>query len=276
MEKPGYGKASLLAFLLSVVLLGDATFAEAESTNYTTINTPRFILYIGENPAANNERKPSEQDIAQTAISILDSTYEEIARIFQTRPEKKVILRFLSPTEFRFQTGAPEWTSAMYLRDEITIPVNARTLGNRLELQRALRHEYVHAVVAQLSDYRCPAWMDEGLAQLIEGRPNPLLGPALRQWIADNPAMPFDWLRNGFTTMENRFVPAAYAQSLFAVRRLIHQAGFPAAVNYLRYLRENKSEYEAFELAFARSLPRFEKELDRQIKRWANSDQVDP
>src|SRR5690606_26447433 len=118
----------------------------------------------------------------------------------------KVVLRFLPPEEFRRQTGAPEWTSAMYFRDEITIPLTKSTAWERDELDRALRHEYVHAVIAELSEYRCPAWLDEGVAQLLEGQVNPLLGPALRRWIALNPAIPLDWLQNGFTTLDSGYV----------------------------------------------------------------------
>ncbi|MCB0325137.1 MAG: hypothetical protein KDD69_16245 [Bdellovibrionales bacterium] len=243
-------------------------------SDYTTYTTPRFTLYIG------SDSKPSEpinaDEVAEQSLKILNTTYEELSRIFRTQPKRKVVLRFLSPTEFRRQTGAPEWTSAMYFRDEITIPLTKANAWERDELHRALRHEYVHAVIAELSDYRCPAWLDEGVAQLLEGQINPLLGPALRRWVGLNPAIPLEWLQNGFTTLESAYVPAAYAQSLFATRKLIQQHGFQSVTNYLADLRKGVVERKAFERSFYRPKAQFERELTREMRRWAASREVNP
>ena len=272
---PKKSKSGALLALVLILAFSCPAFADNSAT-YTTIDTPRFILYIGGNREEVEIEAIDQKRVADTAIEILDDIDAELTRIFGVRPEKKVVLRFLTPQSFREETGAPEWTSAMYLRDEISIPLTAQTLENVSELKRALRHEYVHALIAQISNYRCPAWLDEGVAQIIEGQANPLLGPALRDWIKENPAMPLEWLRNGFTTLENAFVPAAYAQSLFAVRRLIHQAGFPAVVSYLQALNEGKSEFESFRIAFKKSQLQFERSLTKQIALWANSAQIDP
>lgn len=239
------------------------------SENLTSFSSPRFTLYIGgEKPA---KERVNANDIAEKSFKILNQTYDELSRIFKTRPTKKVVLRFLPPEEFRRQTGAPEWTSAMYFRNEITIPLTKTTGWDEEELHRALRHEYVHAVVAELSNYKCPAWMDEGIAQLLEGQINPLLGPALRKWIAVNQAIPLDWLHNGFTTLDAAYVPAAYAQSLFAVRKLIQTNGFSSVGTYLQHLQSGKSERRAFHLAFGMKKSLFEQELTREIRRWSHS-----
>lgn len=248
--------------------------ASTGGADYTTFSTPRFTLYIG--GKAKPEEPINADQIAEQSLSILNKTYEELSRIFRAKPTRKVVLRFLSPEEFKRQTGAPDWTSAMYFRDEITIPLTRSTGWERDELERALRHEYVHAVVAELSDYRCPAWLDEGVAQLLEGKINPLLGPALRRWIALNPAIPLDWLQNGFTTLDSAYVPAAYAQSLFATRKLVRRHGFHAITHYLELLRTGLSERRAFEVAFKITKPEFEQELTREIRLWASSRQVNP
>lgn len=214
--------------------------------------------------------------IASESIEILNQNFEELSRIFAAEPTKRVILRFLSPEEFHRQTGAPSWTSAMYFRGEITVPIVKGRGANRQQLKRALRHEYVHAIVAEISGNKAPAWIDEGLAQLIEGRPNPVLGPSLRRWLADDNAMPLEWLENGFTTLEDGVVPAAYAQSLFATRTLVNTYGFEAVRNYLAQLAEGESGTRAFELAFGISQERFEVQLSQQLIRWSASPAVQP
>ena len=111
---------------------------------------------------------------------------------------------------------------------------------------------------------------------MLEGQVNPLLGPALRVWVKDNDAMPLDWLQNGFTTLESKIVPAAYAQSLFATRTLVSVYGFPAVVTYLKALKVGLSENESFELAFGLDKSRFESALTKQMRSWATSDLVNP
>ncbi|OVE80380.1 hypothetical protein BVY02_00285 [bacterium J17] len=164
----------------------------------------------------------------------------------------------------------------MYFRNEITIPLSANKGINPHELERALRHEYVHAVIAELSGHRCPAWLDEGIAQFIEGHANPLLGPALRDWISENHAMPLGWLKDGFTSLNSELVPAAYAQSLFAARSLVNTLGFSAVTKYLKLLKAGVPENRAFKRAFQKSKSDFEDSLTAQIERWARSSREDP
>jgi len=265
-------RASAVLFCLLLAFEGRTTAQDG----YTTYNTPRFTLYFDSGNSPDIDDGAFTKNVAEKAIDILNRTADEYGRVFGERPVKKVVLKFLSPEEFRRQTGAPAWTSAMFYRGEISIPVIKSRGMNFNELHRALRHEYVHAVIAELSDYHCPAWLDEGVAQLLEGQPNPLLGPALRRWIADNDAMPLEWLQNGFTTLDSKLVPAAYAESLFATRSLVNTYGFSAIVNYLKALKDGSKERAAFEHAFKVDRPTFEAALTSQIRLWADSKNVAP
>ncbi len=260
------------AVWLVLSAVGNAT---AETT-YTTYNTPRFTLHIDRSGPAPTSIAPSREELAVESIKILNRTYEELKNIFKAAPNRQVVLRFLSPKEFKRQTGAPSWTSAMYYKDEITIPLSESTGIDMLELERALRHEYVHAFIAQLSRYRCPAWLDEGIAQLIEGEPNPLLGPALRRWVVFNDPIPLDWLKNGFTTLDSDIVPAAYAESLFATRQIVDTLGMDAVVKYLNLLAAGRDENLAFKDSFGKTKREFEKELGFSMRRWAHSGHEHP
>ena len=244
-------------------------------SEFQTIQTPRFTLHY-QDYRESEERHKRAGDIATQALGMLNRIDSELTRILDYRPTHPVVLRFLSKEDFRRQTGAPNWTNAMFFRGEITIPVEESIGLDQNELYRALRHEYVHALVADFSGYRCPAWLDEGLAQVIEGDPNPLLGPALRKWVRSNDAMPLSWLENGFTTLNDSMVPAAYAQSLFATRSLINRKGFKSIKQYLQELRRGKNTEVAFLRAFGFPQSDFEEELTPQIARWANSGQAQP
>lgn len=249
--------------------------AQAEPP-YTTFDTPRFTLYFGASGTGSEADLTFTRNVADQALAVLNATADEYSRTFGIQASKRVILKFLSPEEFRRQTGAPAWTSAMFYRGEISIPFTKARGMNVSELRRALRHEYVHAVFAEISDYKCPAWLDEGVAQLLEGQPNPLLGPALRKWAKANRAMPLDWLQNGFTTLDAEIVPAAYAESLFATRVLVEQFGYSSIVLYLRQLRLGVAEDEAFDRAFGKKRLTFERDIQSRLEAWVSSNEAHP
>lgn len=257
-----------LALLFSLILLASSGLS-AEQPSYTTIKTARFTLHIDRSTPLTKKQINAEQ-ISASALKILNETHTELSRIFKVTPQKEVVLRFLSPKEFKRQTGAPSWTSAMFFRNEITIPLNSSGIDPK-ELERALRHEYVHAVIAEISNYRGPAWLDEGVAQIIEGEPNPLLGPALKNWLIHNDPIPLNWLHGGFTTLKAEIVPAAYAQSLFASRLLLRRYGFSAITEYFQLLATGYPEFKAFKSAFGISKRNFEASLKKQLLAWLHS-----
>lgn len=272
------GKLKQYLFISFIVLISQAVYPGEDNTVAEAVSSyqsPRFILFFGKETKEQNTYL-TEKQIADFALSSLNATYEEYSKLFGKAPVKKVTLRFLSPSEFKRYTGAPAWTSAMYFNDEITIPLNPKKGINLSELGRALRHEYAHAVIAELSAGKCPAWLDEGVAQYLEGRVNPLLGPALRDWIRENDAMPLAWLQNGFTLLNDNLVPAAYAESLFSVRKIIHDSGFESISDYLTNLEHGSPEQEAFSLSFHKDENVFTKELTREIKDWSVTRQINP
>jgi len=264
-----------LSLCLYASLLVCAPSVQAES-DFQVYDTPRFTLHIGSYTEKEAVIIPDNEKLANISLNTLNDTFDELSRIFKLQPSRKVILKFLTPSEFSKQTGAPSWTNAMYYRGEISIPMSKSNLSELKDLNRAIRHEYVHAFIAEITNHRCPAWLDEGIAQLIEGRPNPVLGPALRKWIKTNNSIPLDWLQNGFTLLDDNVVPTAYAQSLFVTRTLVNRHGFSALRDYLLALRDGQDSRKAFRTAFNTDQVVFEKDLSQQIRRWADSKQVNP
>lgn len=186
-------------------------------------------------------------EAAQTVVSRLG--------VDQRRPAQ---LRLLTRAAFRERTGAP-WATAMFSGGQILIPAGPALLEDEQEFKRTIVHEYTHAVVAQLSDYRCPAWLDEGLAQLLEGGERPDLERALRTWLKRRPLIPLAELRSGFLKMPAAEAKVAYAQSFFAARVLIDECGFPAVRRYLAALKADQPD--AFEGSFGLSIAVLEQKV---------------
>lgn len=264
--------------LVALALLAFALVApaRADDDEFETLDTPRFILYVQRNPSALTKLNLKTPQLTSHVLGVLDQTYEELKVKFDSTPTRKVVLRFVSPSDFRRQTGAPDWTSAMFYRGEITIPFSEKRLLNMEELTLSLRHEYVHAVIAEFSGSRSPAWLDEGVAQIVEGPPNPIFGSALRNYISDNDALPLSSLHQGFTKLEKDLVPVAYAQSLFVAKYLVEKYGYEAMMNYFSFLKSRLSYSLAFELAFGKEMADFEVDLNEQLQKWAKSDKAQP
>ncbi len=267
----------VIVVLLVLVSSSNLNTVSARDTNQPYIvQSPRFILYFGRNTSEAAKSIFTQEQLAKYAFEVLDGVYKEYTNLFGRAPKNKITLRFLSPTDFKKYTGAPEWTSAMYFNNEITIPLSPARGVNTSDLGRAIRHEYAHAVIAELSIGNCPAWLDEGIAQLLEGKINPLLGPALRTWISQNDAMPLSWLKNGFTLLDNKIVPAAYAQSLFATRKIVKDHGYEGVSKYLSLLREGETDTDAFKKSFKISQKEFLHNLTHEIKQWAKHGEFNP
>src|SRR6202011_4017483 len=74
-------------------------------------------------------------------------------------------------------TRAPAWVGA--LNDgRIRVPVEGLTSMTE-ELARVLMHELTHSFVGQKTGGHCPVWLQEGIAQYMEGKRSHKMAGAL-------------------------------------------------------------------------------------------------
>lgn len=159
----------------------------------------------------------------------------------------------------------------MFFRGEIIIPLSTKGPIDLDNLHRSVKHEYSHAVLSALSGGFIPGWLDEGLAQWLEGEENPALRSSLRSYLLKAAPVPLSLLQGGFTKLSPRMVPAAYAQSLIAVQALLKAYGIDPISKYLQMLREQVSKEEAFTTTFGISERDFEARLDETLRSWAGT-----
>ncbi len=215
---------------------------------------------------------PSQwSDIASDISTELIQTHQQLTDLFGAVPPFRSSVRLLDEPTFYELTGAPGWTNAMFFRGEIIIPLSTNEPIDLDNLHRSVKHEYSHAVFSALSGGFIPGWLDEGLAQWIEGEENPALRNSLRSYLLTAAPVPLNLLQGGFTKLSPRMVPAAYAQSLIAVQALLKAYGVDGISEYLRLLREQVSKETAFMTAFGISEGDFESRLDDTLSSWAGA-----
>lgn len=215
----------------------------------------------------------SPQKWDSLSANLLDTLQEQhkyFSDLFGSIPPFTVTLLLMTEQDFFESTGAPTWTTALFYRGRIIIPLSDAIVADNESLVRSIKHEYTHAVVHALTSGKCPGWIDEGLAQWAEGAEHPALSPALLRWLNTRSPVPLALLQNGFTKLNSQVVAPAYAQSYFATRLIIAEKGFEALGHYFHALHTGKPSDQAFKLAFGMEEQIFEQLLRKRLKEWQN------
>jgi hypothetical protein len=209
-------------------------------------------------------------DVAEEISEELQRTHQDLTRLFGAIPPFRSSVRLMDEPSFYELTGAPGWTNAMFFRGEIIIPLSTAKPIDIDNLHRSVKHEYSHAVLAALSGGAIPGWIDEGLAQWLEGEENPALRNSLRSYLKRASPVPLSLLQGGFTRLESNMVPAAYAQSLLAVQAMIKAYGVEKIAQYLELLRKDEDKDVAFFTAFGLTENDFEYKLHTTLRQWSS------
>lgn len=137
------------------------------------------------------------------------------------------------------------WAEAVF-DGQIRLPFSAA--GGSERRDPILRHELSHAFLVDFSGGRIPLWMNEGLAQWLEGRrPSALPDARSADWLDRIAA------RRSFMDLDADEAGLAYAWSLAVASELMELHGSTTLLRYLDLLAGGTPEPEAFQSAFGRT-----------------------
>jgi hypothetical protein len=135
-------------------------------------------------------------------------------------------------------TQSPSWVGA--LNDgKLRIPLqglDSVTPG----LVRVLKHELTHSFVNQISMGRCPQWLNEGIAQMMEPR-SLARGAQLAQLFQQQQEISLNSLEGGFTSLSQIQAALAYDESLAAVQYVHDRYGMSDVLRILDRLGHGES-----------------------------------
>src|ERR1700686_5037009 len=109
------------------------------------------------------------------------------------------------------------------------------------ELARVLKHELTHSFIAEVSGNRCPAWLNEGVAQMEEGRSTASNGHQLAQLFASGNEIPFNMLEGNLMNFSAAEATVAYAESLAAAEYIRDAYGMSEVARILGLLAQGSS-----------------------------------
>ena len=107
-------------------------------------------------------------ELAEEVLKTLETEFNEISATLNYDPPEPIGVILYTNQTFMDITRAPSWSGALY-DGRIRVPVEGLTSMTD-ELARVLKHELTHSFVSQKTGGRCPVWLQEGIAQYMEGK----------------------------------------------------------------------------------------------------------
>ena len=183
----------------------------------------------------------ADEPLARDVVARLETAYSRIGNTLGVYPSQPITVILYTREQFGNITKLAAWAAAGY-DGRIRVPLSGAREQPE-ELDRLLSHEFVHAVVAGLGGRTVPAWVNEGLATVLE----PAGTGEAEAPLTDTPGRPaLSKLHGSFVGFSTRDAEIGYASATRAMRRLIEQRGVAPVVALL----EDLSRGATFDRAF--------------------------
>ena len=111
------------------------------------------------------EGRPSKSDVME-ALAVLEVAYDSLCTLFDFRPENKMSLVLHKSSEYQGVGPRPEWVAAVF-DGKLRVPVEM--MQYREVYRPVLFHELTHSFVRSMTRARVALWINEGIAQVVDG-----------------------------------------------------------------------------------------------------------
>jgi hypothetical protein len=185
-----------------------------EEENYKENESAHFTLRYsgGAQPA-----------LAREVLRTLEAHYTRINSELNFAPPDSIGVILYTQQAFADITRAPGWVGA--LNDgRLRIPVQGLSSMTD-ELSRVLKHELTHSFVQQKTHGRAPTWIQEGLAQWMEGKRSGENAAALLEIYGDGHAISLGNLEGSWMGFPSDATVYAYAWALANIEYIVQADG---------------------------------------------------
>ncbi len=204
----------------------EASYKENESTHFT-------LRYSG----------AAEPELAREVLRTLEAHFSQIESELDFTPPDSIGVVLYTQEAFADITRAPGWVGA--LNDgRIRVPVQGLS-GVTPELSRVLKHELTHSFVGQKTRARAPTWIQEGLAQWMEGKRSGADAGVLAQVYQGGHAPPLGSLEGSWMGLSSDAAGYAYAWALANVEYIVQTDGMGDIERILDLIASGTSTEEA-------------------------------
>ena len=224
-------------------------------TDFAQRESSHFVLHY--------EGKQTSESLRGQILAALESDYDDLARDLGTPPHDNILVTLYTEQAFFDVTRAPSWSGA--LNDgKLRIPISGLSSVTP-ELARVLKHELAHSFINQLSGGRCPPWLHEGIAQLMEPKSLGSDGRQLAQLFKTQRNIPLNALEGSFLSFSGAQAYLAYAESLAAVSFINDSYGMGDLQRILQLLSQGSSTEAALRATIHSDYGQLESELGKYL-----------
>ncbi len=161
--------------------------------------------------------------LARDVLRTLEMHFSAIESALNYSPPDSIGVILYTQEAFADITKAPGWAGA--LNDgRIRVPVQGLTAVDQ-ELSRVLKHELTHSFVQQKTHGHAPTWIQEGLAQWMEGQRSGENAVVMAQIYSGGHAAPLGRLEGSWLNMGGDTARYAYAWALANIEYIVQADG---------------------------------------------------
>jgi tetratricopeptide (TPR) repeat protein len=187
---------------------------KSEEENYKENESSHFTLkYSG----------AAEPALARDVLRTLEMHFSTIETALNYSPPDSIGVILYTQDAFADITRAPGWVGA--LNDgRIRVPVQGLASVDQ-ELSRVLKHELTHSFIGQKTHGHAPTWVQEGLAQWMEGQRSGENAAALAQIYTEGHAVSLGRLEGSWMRLSGDGAAYAYAWALANIEYIVETDG---------------------------------------------------
>lgn len=203
--------------------------------------------------------------LREQIVGVLEAHFTELESQLDYSPRDTIPVFLYTEQSFFDITQAPTWAGAIN-DGKLRIPISGVTEVNG-ELSRVLKHELAHSFIDQMTRNRCPVWLNEGVAQLVEPKNSSRNGAALATVFTNGQEVPLGMLEAPFSGLTTDQARLAYAESLAATETIAQTYGMSDVVSILTRIGEGATPEAAMRATIHSGYKDLEEETGRYLKR---------
>jgi tetratricopeptide (TPR) repeat protein len=204
----------------------ESSYREGESSHFT-------LRYSGS----------AAPGLAHDVQRTLEEHFQELAAQLDFIPAENIGVILYTGQAFADITRAPAWVGAVN-DGRIRVPVQGLTAMTS-DLSRVLKHELTHSFIQQKTRGRCPVWLQEGIAQWMEGRRSGESAAMLAAAYDQKAALPLGELEGTWMNFSGDVAKWAYRWSLGVVEYVVQTGGMSDLERILDRLAAGASAQDA-------------------------------
>jgi predicted negative regulator of RcsB-dependent stress response len=203
--------------------------------------------------------------LATEILRALEDDFRSLETQLRFAPAEPIAVILYTQETFHDITRAPGWASA--LNDgRLRIPIRGLTSVTD-ELSRVLMHELTHSFVVQKTLGRCPTWLNEGLAQYMEGRRSETSARFLIASYDQHSYIPLQHLEGGWSRFPAPAAAFAYAWGLAATESIIADSGMYGLERFFEHFSNDTAVEPALREAFQANYADVERNTANYLRR---------